>query len=169
LSKALSRDIIDTGKAGVSSLESKKKEAWIEMPLTILILGDDADARQHLNRLIDSHPAWKVVGTMAYDKALAGSPLQSSPDVVISGLDRLDSSMMPLISSIRDKFGGSKILVASSQQDSRLVLRMIHAGANGYMIMDRAAEELAAAIKMVAAGGTYLSPGIAGLTRKAPQ
>jgi DNA-binding NarL/FixJ family response regulator len=42
------------------------------------------------------------------------------------------------------------------------------AGANGYMITDRASEELAAAIKTVAAGGLYLSPGIAGLAGRRP-
>jgi len=43
------------------------------------------------------------------------------------------------------------------------VLRIIHAGANGFMITDRTPEELAAAIRTIAAGGVYLSPGIAGL------
>jgi DNA-binding NarL/FixJ family response regulator len=42
------------------------------------------------------------------------------------------------------------------------------AGANGYLIMDRASEELATAIKTVAAGGLYLSPGIAGLVGRLP-
>ena len=132
----------------------------------ILILSDNADVRRQLKRLIDPHPAWKVVGTMACDKALDESQRKCTPDIVILEMSRLDASMMPLISSIRDKFGGSKILAVSSQRDSRLVLRMIHSGAIGYLIMERASEELAAAIKTIASGGTYLSPGIAGLTRE---
>jgi len=120
------------------------------MFLKILILSDNADVRRQLKRLIDPHPAWKVVGTMAFDKALAESQRKRSPDVVISEMSRFDASMMPLISTIIDKFGGSKILAGSSQRDSSLILRMIHAGANGYLIMDRAAEELAAAIKFYA-------------------
>jgi DNA-binding NarL/FixJ family response regulator len=146
----------------------RKKEAWTEMSLKILILSDNADVRRQLKRLIDPHPAWKVVGTMACDKALTKSQRKRSPDVVILEMNRLDASMIPLISTIRDKFGGSKILAVSSQRDSRLVLRMIHTGANGYLIMDRASEELAAAIQVLASGGIYLSPGIAGLTGRRP-
>ena len=145
---------------------SKEKDAIVEMSLKILILSDNADICRQLKRLIDLRPAWKLIGTMACDKALAESQRKSSPDVVILEMNRLDASMMPLISSIRDKFGGSKILAVSSQRDSRLVLRMIHAGAIGYLIMERASEELAAAIQTVASGGIYLSPGIAGLTRE---
>lgn len=138
------------------------------MSLKILILSDNVDVRCHLKRLVDPQPAWKVVGKMACDKAIAGSPLKRPPDVVIAEMSRLDASMIPLISAIRNKFGDSKILAVSGQRDSRLVLRMIHAGANGYLIMDRASEELAAAIKTVAAGGLYLSPGIAGLAGRHP-
>jgi DNA-binding NarL/FixJ family response regulator len=138
------------------------------MPLKILILSDNAEVRRHLKRLIDAQPAWKVVGVMACEKAIAGSPLKHPPDVVIAELNRLDASMVPLISTIRDKFGGSKLMAVSAQRDSRLVLRIIHAGANGFMITDRAPEELAAAIKTIAAGGMFLSPGIAGLAGRRP-
>ena len=140
------------------------KEMWTEMSLKILILSDNADVRRLLKRLIDPHPAWKVVGTMACDKALDESQRKCTPDIAIIEMNRLDASMIRLISAIREKLGGSKILAVSSQRDSRLVLRMIHSGAIGYLIMERASEELAAAIKMIAAGGIYLSPGIAGLT-----
>lgn len=138
------------------------------MSLKILILSDDADVRRQLNRLIDPHPTWKVVGKMACDKAITGNPLKRPPDIVIAEMSEFDANTLPMISSIREKFNGSKILALSGHQDSRLVLRMIHAGANGYLIMDRASEELAAAIKTVASGGSYLSPGIAGLSGRRP-
>lgn len=76
--------------------------------------------------------------------------------------------MVPLISTIRDKFGGSKLLAVSAQRDSRLALRIIHAGANGFMITDRASEELPVAIETVTAGGMYLSSGIAGIDGRRP-
>jgi DNA-binding NarL/FixJ family response regulator len=59
-------------------------------------------------------------------------------------------------------------LAVSAQRDSRLVLRIIHAGANGFMITDRASEELAAAIKTITTGGVFLSQGIAGLEGRRP-
>jgi len=138
------------------------------MSLKILILSDNADVRRHFRLLINAQPAWKVVGEMACEKAIGGSPLKHPPDVVIAEMSRLDASMVPLISTIRDKFGGSKLLAVSAQRDSRLVLRIIHAGANGFMITDRASEELAAAIKTITTGGVFLSQGIAGLEGRRP-
>jgi two-component system NarL family response regulator len=134
------------------------------MSLKIWILSKNAEVRRHLKRIAGRDPAWKTVGKMDVDKAIAGSPLKRPPNVVIAEMSRLDADVIPLIAAIRIKFGGSTILAVSSQRDSRLVLRVIHAGANGYMISDRASEELAAAIQTVVAGGLYLSPGIAGLT-----
>ncbi len=155
-------------KKGVFVLK-RGKETWAEMSLKIRILSDNVDVRRQLKRLIDPHPDWKVVGATACDKAMTGNPLKHPPDVVIAEVSRLDASVIPSISAISDKFVGSKILAVSDQRDSRLILRIIHAGTNGFMIKDRAAEELAAAIKTVAAGGLYLSPGIAGLTGRRPK
>jgi len=133
------------------------------MSLKIRILSKNVEIRRHLKRMVGLNPHWKTVGGTDFDKAIAGSPLKRPPDVVIAEMSRLDADMIPLIAAIRIKFGDSKILAVSGQSDSRLVLRIIHAGANGFMISDRASEELSAAIKTVVAGGLYLSPGIAGL------
>jgi two-component system invasion response regulator UvrY len=134
-----------------------------------LILGDNAAVRLHFKRLINAQPGWKVVGEMASEKAMTGNSLKHPPDVVIAELNRLDASLLPSISTIRAAFSASKLLAVSAQQDSRLVLRIIHAGANGFMIMDRAPEELAGAIRTIAAGGMFLSPGIAGLEGRRPR
>ena len=133
------------------------------MSLKIKILGKNAEVCRHLKRSVGLDPAWKTVGGMDFDKAIAGSPLKRPPDVVIAEISRLGADMIPSVAAIRIKFGDSKILAVSDQNDSRLALRIIHAGANGYMILDRTSEELTAAIKAVAAGKLYLSPGIAGL------
>jgi DNA-binding NarL/FixJ family response regulator len=119
--------------------------------------------------LIEAQPGWRVVGEMTCENAVDGDPLMQPPDVVIAESNRLDAGLIPLISAVRDAFGGSKLLAVSDQRDSRLVLRIIHAGANGFMITDRAPEELASAIRTIAAGGIFLSPGIAGLEGRHPR
>jgi two-component system NarL family response regulator len=133
------------------------------MSLKIRILSKNAEVRRHLKRLVDLDPNWKAVGGVDFDKLIAGSPLKHPPGIVIVEVSWLDAGLIPSIAAIRNKFGGSKILAVSDQRDTRLVLRMIHAGANGYMITERASEELAAAVKTIAAGKMFLSPGIAGL------
>ncbi len=46
------------------------------------------------------------------------------------------------------------------------VERQLSAGASGYMLKDRANEELGDAIRTIVSNRTYLSPGIAGMERK---
>jgi DNA-binding NarL/FixJ family response regulator len=135
----------------------------------VLILGDSPAVRRHLSLLVAAQPGWKVVGEMTCEKAMAGSPLAPSPDIVISELNRIDASMIPMISAIHGLYGGSKLLAVSAQRDSRLVLRFIHSGADGFMITDRAREEMVTAIETIAAGGMFLSPGIAGLEGRQPR
>ena len=54
----------------------------------------------------------------------------------------------------------------SLYSDSRYVLRALNAGASGYMLKDRAYEELAKAISVIASNKTYISPGIAGIVKE---
>lgn len=57
-------------------------------------------------------------------------------------------------------------LVVSFFSDSRLVIRMLHAGAVGYMLKECAHEELVRAIRNVVSHKTYISPGIAGIAKE---
>jgi DNA-binding NarL/FixJ family response regulator len=138
------------------------------MALKIRILSQNAAVRRHLKHIIGFNPAWKTVGRLDFAKTMTGSPLNPPPGVVIAEMSRLGEDMISFMAAIHIKFGDSKILAVSNQLDSRLVLRIIHAGANGYMILDRTSEELTAAIETVVAGGLYLSPGIAGLEGRRP-
>jgi DNA-binding NarL/FixJ family response regulator len=57
----------------------------------------------------------------------------------------------------------TRVIALSIHSDRRFVLEMFKAGATGYLLKDCAFEELARAIRVVADGQAYLSPGIAGL------
>ena len=58
------------------------------------------------------------------------------------------------------------MLVVSFYSDNRFVLRMLYAGASGYMLEDYAYEELALAIRTVVSNHMYVSPGIAGIVKE---
>jgi DNA-binding NarL/FixJ family response regulator len=57
--------------------------------------------------------------------------------------------------------GPAKILVLSAEGKPALVVEAIGAGASGYLTKDADTEEVVAAIRAVAAGGTYVSPTLA--------
>ena len=57
----------------------------------------------------------------------------------------------------------SMVLALSLHTDTRLVTGMFEAGAAGYVLKGGGASEVLRAIRLVAAGGTYLSPAVRGL------
>jgi DNA-binding NarL/FixJ family response regulator len=53
---------------------------------------------------------------------------------------------------------GAKVIVLTMKLERRSAVAMLNAGTSGYMLMERAFEELVDAIHEVVAGNTYLSP-----------
>jgi DNA-binding NarL/FixJ family response regulator len=63
---------------------------------------------------------------------------------------------------IKKLFPQIKVIALSMHSDRRYVIRMLQAGASGYVIKDSAFEELSRAISTTINGQTYLSPEITG-------
>lgn len=89
---------------------------------------------------------------------------QEHPQAALFSHSLMKTHLLTTIRATSDKSPPTKILVISTHNDSRFALRAIEAGASGYMLEDRAFEELAIAVKVMMAGRTYLSPGIAGMS-----
>src|SRR6185437_1788387 len=62
---------------------------------------------------------------------------------------------------IRIQFPTVKVIGLSVHRDARQVAAMFKAGASGYLLKSQPFDELAAAIRTVMAGRTYISPSVA--------
>ncbi|HXQ59718.1 MAG TPA: response regulator transcription factor, partial [Acidimicrobiales bacterium] len=82
-----------------------------------------------------------------------------SVDVVILDLHLPDCQGADAVGRVRAKH--SNVLVVSASDDRKHVVDAIGAGASGYLPKSSQAEEIANAILVVAAGGTYVSPVLA--------
>jgi len=88
------------------------------------------------------------------------------PDLIIMDIGMAELNGMEATRQIRAEAPRVKVIALSMHSDVRFVSEMLKAGASGYLLKDSAFEELARAIKVVRAGGTYLSPGISGVVIK---
>ena len=86
-------------------------------------------------------------------------------DVIVIDADLVELSGDHQLSRCIIGMPDVKVLVVSFHSDSRFVIRMLHAGASGYMLKDHAYEELAPAIRTIISNKTYISPGIAGISK----
>jgi DNA-binding NarL/FixJ family response regulator len=74
-------------------------------------------------------------------------------DMTMPGMNGLD-----VLGAIRREHQEAKVLVTSMHPEDQYAVRVLKAGASGYMTKESAAEELIAAIRKVHSGGTYLTP-----------
>ena len=128
--------------------------------LRILLVDDHALMREGLAALINSHPSMEVVGNAADGgEALAQAAL-TAPDLVL-----MDVSM-PVLDGIeatrllKRELPGLKVLALTAYDNHVYLRQLLAAGASGYVLKRTAAKLLIDAIEAVAAGGTYLEPGM---------
>jgi DNA-binding NarL/FixJ family response regulator len=127
----------------------------------LLLVDDHAIVREGLKRVLEPLAGdWSVSEAASGFEAL--ERLRHQPyaltivDLSMPGMTGLD-----LIHRIKAEFPAMKILVLSMQAEDQYALRAFKAGANGYVTKDCAAAELVAAVLKVAAGGAYVSAGLA--------
>lgn len=124
----------------------------------VLIADDHPLIRRGLRELLrEAFGAIDVV-----EVADGGSVLTQLPcrpwDLILLDIGMPGPSMVSLIAQIRIAIEGVPILVLTAMTEVEYIVQAMKAGANGLVHKHRADDELAEAIRGVAAGGLYLHP-----------
>jgi DNA-binding NarL/FixJ family response regulator len=128
----------------------------------IFLADDHAVVREGLKALINAQPGMTVVGEAADGLSACEQVAALLPDVVV-----MDVSMPGLTGSqatarLRQECPAVRVLALTVHEDKGYIRQLLTAGAAGYVLKRAAPEELIHAIRVVAAGGVYLDPGMAG-------
>lgn len=130
--------------------------------LRIYLADDHPVVREGLKALIVSQAGMTVVGEASDGLSACEQITKLRPDVVV-----MDVSMPGLTGSqaterLRKECPAVKVLALTVHEDKGYIRQLLAAGASGYVLKRVAAEELIHAIRVVAAGGVYLDPTMAG-------
>jgi len=125
--------------------------------ITVLLCDDHRMFREGARRILEDQPDIDVVADVSsIDEArqVAGA---SCPDVVVLDIS-LGRTMSGLdgIAVIRRACPNARILMVSMHQDRSFVQAAFANGASGYLTKDGAADEVVAAVRVVAAGGDHV-------------
>lgn len=125
----------------------------------IVIVDDHPIMRMGLRQLLESSRLVEVCGE-AGSVSEAVSVIESVKPValVIIDISLPDRSGLELIRDLRSIDPGARALVVSSHDEKVYAERVLRAGGRGYLMKDRAPEQIIAAVGQVLDGGIFLSP-----------
>ena len=128
--------------------------------MKILLVDDHKMLREGLRLLIEKLGRMTIVGEADNGISAVGLARDLKPDLVLMDFAMPELNGVEATRRIMAEAPGVKVIALSMHADKRFVRHMFAAGARGYVLKGSAFEEVAAAIKTVAAGRIYISPKI---------
>ena len=128
--------------------------------IRVVICDDHGLVRSGLCRLLESEPAFDVVGEAADAEQAVARVGQLQPDVLLLDVVMPGRSGIEALGDLRIASPETRILVLSMQDDPSYVRQAFAAGAHGYLVKEAADADLVQAIQEVAAGRQYVHPSL---------
>jgi two-component system response regulator NreC len=123
-----------------------------------LIVDDHAIVRSGIRRVLDAEHDIEVVGEAGDARIAVFEARSTKPDVILLDVVMPGKSGIEAIPDVLAAAPDAKVLVLSMQDDPRYVREAFEAGASGYVLKEAADTEVVAAVREVAAGGSYVHP-----------
>ena len=130
------------------------------MSIRLAIVDDQGMVRAGFRSLLEGESDFEVVGEAGNGEEAIAMVSELVPDVTLMDI------RMPVLDGIAatrrivESGVETKVLVLTTFDLDEYVFEALRAGASGFLLKDAPAEELAAAIRVVAAGESLLAPGV---------
>jgi DNA-binding NarL/FixJ family response regulator len=125
----------------------------------IVIVDDHPIMRMGLRQLLKSSQLVEVCAEAgSVSEAISVISAARPVDLVLVDISLPDRSGLELVRDLRTIDPGARSLVVSSHDEKVYAERVLRAGGRGYLMKDRAPEQIIAAVSQVLDGGIFLSP-----------
>ena len=131
------------------------------MPATILLCDDHTLVREGLAALLRQRTDWTVVAEAADGREAVELAVGLRPDVAVLDVAMPGMSGPKAAAAIRAAAPATRIVALSMFGDAMYRRGMFEAGALAYVLKNKAAADLLAAIDAALRGETYISPALA--------
>ncbi|WP_433826519.1 response regulator [Actinoplanes sp. CA-015351] len=129
--------------------------------IRILLVDDHPVVRMGLRGMLDAEADLTVIGEASSGSAGVALALAERPDIVLMDLRMPDGDGVEATGRILAAAPDVRVMVLTTYESDRDILRAIEAGASGYLLKDATPADLADAVRAAARGETVLAPSVA--------
>jgi DNA-binding NarL/FixJ family response regulator len=131
--------------------------------IRVLVVDDQTLVRQGIQLLLEIEPGFLVVGQCANGREALQQVEMLHPDVILMDVRMPEMDGVAATREINARFPDIGVIILTTFEDDQIVFEGLKAGARGYLLKDISSEEMAEAVRKVAAGEALIQPSI---TRK---
>jgi DNA-binding NarL/FixJ family response regulator len=130
--------------------------------IRVLLVDDQELVRTGLRGILRSQFGFDIVGECADGSEVIAAVDSLAPDVVLMDV------RMPVVDGVRAtrelrrRDGSPPVLALTTFDDDEVLAGVLRAGASGFVLKGVTAEDLQRAVRVVAEGGAWLDPAVAG-------
>ncbi len=129
----------------------------------ILLVDDQRLIREGIQTLLELEPDLQVVGHAANGHEAVAAVERLLPDVVLMDVRMPGLDGVAATREVTQRFPTVGVIILTTFDDDEYIFEGLKAGARGYLLKDVGSDELAEAVRAVAAGQALIQPSI---TRK---
>jgi len=126
--------------------------------IRVLIADDHAIVREGLKQILAETPDMVVTGEASDGAEALKKVRENEYDVVVLDITMPGRSGLDVLKDLKAQRPELPVIVLSVHPENQYAVRVLRAGAAGYLTKLRAPEELVTAIREASAGKTYITP-----------
>ena len=139
----------------------ERPERQERAPIRVLLADDHDIVREGLRALLGMAGDIAVVGEARTGREAVAEAERLRPHVVLMDISMPELDGVEACARIRQQAPEARVLFLTMHEAEEYFFRALRAGAAGYVIKRTAAADLIAAVRAVARGEAFLSPGVA--------
>ena len=128
----------------------------------IVLADDHGVVREGIRRLLAEQPDFDVVAEAADGQQAMEHVRTFSPNLVLMDVSMPGMGGVEATAKLKAFSPATKVLALTVHEDAGYVREFLKAGASGYLLKRAPTEELVRAIRVIASGGIYVDPRVAG-------
>jgi two-component system nitrate/nitrite response regulator NarL len=131
------------------------------LSVRLMLVDDHPLVRDGLRARLEAVPGFAVVAEAGDADAALAEARRAAPDLVLMDIGMKGVNGIEATRRLIARLPALRVLMLSMHDNAEYVGEAMRAGARGYLLKDRPAEEIVVAIRSVMAGGSHFPPPVA--------